>query len=146
MILMVLRGSGGRRGAARPPPPPICKHNACITGSESVHRGSVIAGRMLVEASLHGLEKRRGWRDRQPPVCSLYKQIAWLMDSEEFCGRYVFEKSKLAQLKKESRGVEGVQPLPTCKRNACITGSERVQICSSWLHDVLLIIKASLHG
>ena len=60
---------------------------------------SVIAGRMLVEASLHGLEKRRGWGDRPPLVGSLYKQIAWLMDSEEFCGSYVFEESKLAQLK-----------------------------------------------
>ena len=45
--------AGGMGGAQ---PPAICKHNVFITGSERVHIGSVIAGRMILEAFLHRLK------------------------------------------------------------------------------------------
>ena len=46
-------GLGGGGGAA----PPICKHKVFMTGSERVHMGSVFAGRMMLEATLHSLKK-----------------------------------------------------------------------------------------
>ena len=66
-----LHGAKKKRGGwVGRSPPPICKHKVFITGSEPVHMGSVLAGRMMLEVVLHSLKKRGGWGRRSPPFAN----------------------------------------------------------------------------
>ena len=83
--------------------------------------GSVLVGRMILEAILHRLRKRESWGGCSPPIClhdGFLKQF-WLMvrrSRKQICAA---QKRKAGEL-----GGGGCSP-PHCTHDVFITRSER---------------------
>ena len=133
----IKRGARGLGGAQ--PPPQLA--NTFITGFERVHMGSVLAGKMIPDATLHSVKITRGdWGDAAPHL----QQIACMM-TLKFHNNYVFDAILVdgAMFLKASRTAEsggrggggGAAPSPSCA-NTFITGSEILKgpygICLCW--------------